>query len=632
VSVEPDVGRTAWARNLAAPLRAYLRAESASAAFLAVAVVAAVVWATVDAADYERVWTTTAAARVGSHALTLTLRDWVNSGLMTFFFFVVGLEARRELDIGELRDRRRLILPLAAAAAGIVLPIAIYLAFTQGRPGAHGWGVAMSSDTALTLGVLALVGRHVPDRLRAFVVTVLVFDDLIAILVLVTAYSSHLHALPLLIALAALVFAWLLVQLRVQVGVVYFAVGTLGWVAVHHGGIEPVVVGLLFGLLAPSGPRPRSELQRASDLFRRFREQPTPALARAAGTGVRLAVPPNERLQAAWLPLTTYVIVPLFAFANAGVSLRGGTLGAAVHSRVAIGIFCGYLLGKTVGVSLVTAAVARLAPRLRPPVGWLSVLIGSTAAASPFTLSLLIAAIALHGDELASAKVAVLATTLVAAPWAGLLARGALRLPVDTKIRALLGRAESMVDLAVPVDDERDHIRGPANARVTLVEYGDFECPFCGRAQDAIESVIGQTSDLRYVWRHLPLTDVHPHTQQAAEASEAAAKQGKFWEMHDVLLDHQDELEPDDLVRHAERLGLDVERFVSDVERHVGAGRIADDVDSAEQSGVAGTPTFFINGRRHWGEYDVDGLLRAVREARARARLAAPRPSRVRSG
>ena len=622
MSAEPAVGRTAWARNLAGPLRAYLRAESASAAFLAVAVVAAVVWATVDLGDYEHVWSTTAAVRIGGHALTLTLRDWVNSGLMTFFFFVVGLEARRELDLGELRDRRRLVLPFAAAAAGILVTIAIYLALTHGRPGAHGWGVAMSSDTALTLGVLALVGKRVPDRLRAFVVTVLVFDDLIALLVLVTAYSSHLHTLALLIAAAALAFAWLLVRLHVQVGIVYFAVGAVGWVAVRHGGIEPVVVGLLFGLLAPSAPRARSELQRASDLFRRFREQPTSELARAAGTGVRLAVPPNERLQAFWLPLTTYAIVPLFAFANAGVALRSGTLSAAVHSRVALGILGGYLIGKPLGISVATAAVARIAPRLRPPVGWLSVLVGSTAAASPFTLSLLIAAIALHGRDLASAKVAVLATALVAAGSAWLIARGVSLLDVDMKLRGLFGRAESTVDLAVPVDDERDHIRGPADARVTLVEYGDFECPFCGRAQDAIQSVLGRTRDLRYVWRHLPLTDVHPHTQQAAEASEAAAKQGKFWAMHDLLLDHQDELEPDDLVRYAEQLGLDVDRFVADVERHVGGGRIADDVDSAEQSGVAGTPTFFINGRRHWGAYDVDGLTRAVREARARARVA----------
>ena len=617
-----SVGRTAWARNLAAPLRAYLRAESAGAALLAGAVVAALVWATVDSGGYEHVWTTIASVRVGGHALTLTLRDWVNSGLMTLFFFVVGLEARRELDLGELRDRRRLVLPFTAAGVGMLLTAGVYLALTHGRPAAHGWGIALSSDTALTLGVLALVGKRVPDRLRAFVVSALVFDDLIALLVLVTAYSSRLRMEALLIAAAAFAVAWLLVRLHVQVGLVYVALGTLMWVAVRHGGIEPVVVGLLFGLLAPSAPRARSELQRASDLFRRFREQPTPELARAARTGVRLAVPPNERLQAFWLPVTTYVVVPLFAFANAGVPLRSGTLAAAVHSRVALGIFAGYLVGKPLGISLATAAVGRVARRLRPPVGWLSVLVGSAAAASPFTLSLLIAAIALHGRDLASAKVAVLATAVVAAVGAWSAARGVSMLAVDTKLRGLFGRAESTVDLAVPVDDVRDHIRGPADAVVTLVEYGDFECPFCGRAQDAIESVLGRTRDLRYVWRHLPLTDVHPHTQQAAEASEAAAKQGKFWQMHDVLLDHQDELEPEDLVRYAELLGLDVERFAADVERHVGGGRIADDVDSAEQSGVSGTPTFFINGRRHWGAYDVEGLTRAVREARARARVA----------
>jgi Na+/H+ antiporter NhaA len=623
VSSPAEVGRTAWARNLAATLRAYLRAESASAVFLVGAVAAAVVWATLDAAEYERVWTTTAAVRVGGHALTLTLRDWVNSGLMAFFFLVVGLEARRELDVGELRERRRLVLPFAAAATALFLPVGIYLAFTHGRAGAHGWGVAMSTDTALALGTLALLGKRVPDRLRAFVVTVLVFDDLIALLVIVLAYSSHVDAVPLVVAVAGIAAALLLVRLEVHRGGFYLALGVMTWIAAHEAGIEPVVVGILFGLLAYAAPSGRSELQRASDLFRRFREQPTPELARAARLGVRLAVSPNERLQAVYLPLSSYVIVPLFALANAGVPRRSGPLDAAIHSRVAFGIVLAYFVGKPVGVSLATAAVVRLAPRLRPPIGWLSTAVGGVAAASPFTVSLLIAAIALHGEELASAKLAVLACVAVAPPAAWLAIRSAGLLPVDAKLRAVLGRADSMVDLAVPVDDGRDHIRGPSDARVTLVEYGDFECPYCGRAESAIASVLGSTSDLRFVWRHLPLTDVHPHTEQAAEAAEAAAAHGKFWEMHDLLLDHQHELEPDDLVRYAEQLGLDVDRFVADVERHSGGGRIADDVDSAEQSGVAGTPTFFVNGRRHWGAYDVDGLTRAVREARARARVAA---------
>jgi Na+/H+ antiporter NhaA len=622
VSTEPAVGRTAWARSLAAPLRAYLRAASASAAFLAVAVAAAVLWATIDASSYERAWATTASLRFGSHALTLTLRDWLNSGLMTFFFFVVGLEARRELDVGELRDRRRLVLPFVAAAAGLFLPVGIYLALVHGHAGEHGWGVAMSSDTALTLAVLGLLGGRVPDRLRAYVVTVLVFDDLIALIVLVTAYSSHVHPLPLLVAFAGFLCAVALVRLGVRVGGVYFAVGIVSWVAAQKAGIEPVIVGLLWGLLAYAVPTGRTDLQRASDLFRRFREQPTPELARAARAGVRLAVSPNERLQALWLPVTSYGIVPLFALANAGVPLRGGPLDDAVHSRVALGIVLGYVVGKPLGISLATGIVSRIAPRLRPAVGWLSVLVGGVAAASPFTLSLLIAALALHGHDLASAKLAVIATSAAAPALAWLVVRSARFLPVDARLRALLGRAESIVDLASPVDDERDHIRGPADATVTLVEYGDFECPFCGRAEVAIDAVLGQTHDLRYVWRHLPLTDVHPHTQQAAEAAEAAAVQGKFWEMHDLLLDHQDELEPNDLVRHAEEIGLDAERFVADLERHVGAKRIADDVETAERSGVAGTPTFFINGRRHWGAYDTDNLLQAVREARARARVA----------
>jgi protein-disulfide isomerase len=201
--------------------------------------------------------------------------------------------------------------------------------------------------------------------------------------------------------------------------------------------------------------------------------------------------------------------------------------------------------------------------------------------------------------------------------WA--VVRAGALLPLDAKLRAVLGTAQSMVDLAVPFDPERDHVRGPADASVTLVEYGDLECPYCGRAQRAITELLGETADVRYVWRHLPLTDVHPHAQLAAEAAEAAAEQGRFWEMHDLLLAHQHALEPTDLVRYAEQLGLDTDRFVEDLRRHTGAPRIADDVDSAEQSGVAGTPTFFVNGRRHWGAYDVAGLTRSVKEARARA-------------
>jgi protein-disulfide isomerase len=164
------------------------------------------------------------------------------------------------------------------------------------------------------------------------------------------------------------------------------------------------------------------------------------------------------------------------------------------------------------------------------------------------------------------------------------------------RIRALLGTADVIVDLAVPVDPENDHIRGPGNAPITLVEYGDFECPHCGRAEPVTRELLRDFGDLRYVWRHLPLNDVHPHAQVAAEASEAAAVQGAFWEMHDLLLTHQDALAPKHLIGYARDLGLDVERFTQDLHRHLHAARVAEDVDGADLSTVSGTPTFFVTG------------------------------------
>jgi protein-disulfide isomerase len=188
------------------------------------------------------------------------------------------------------------------------------------------------------------------------------------------------------------------------------------------------------------------------------------------------------------------------------------------------------------------------------------------------------------------------------------------------RARQIAGTTEDIVDLAEDVDPERDHVRGADDAPVTLVEYGDYECPYCGQAEEVVrELLVSFGDDLRYVWRHLPLNDVHPHAQMAAEAAEAAAEQGQFWEMHDKLLAHQDDLTAKDIQRYADELGLDGERFWDDLRRRKYAERVGDDVTSADESGVAGTPSFFINGRRHQGAYDVPTLTAAVRAARARA-------------
>ncbi|MGZ6706036.1 MAG: Na+/H+ antiporter NhaA [Solirubrobacteraceae bacterium] len=616
-------GRTAWARSVPTPLRSFLSTETGSATVLLGATLAALVWVNVDQHSYDSVWHTVLAVRLGDHGIAQDLRAWVNSGLMAFFFFVVGLEARREFDIGELRERRRLALPLVAGAGGMAVAVGAYLAFNAGHGSAGGWGVAMSTDTAFALGVLALVGRRAPDRLRAFLLTAVVVDDLIALAVIATVYAQDVIVWPLLVA--AGLFALVLVAVRagIRPGLVYLALAAGAWAALLKSGVDPVVIGLAMGLVAYAAPAGREDLERATDLFRLFREQPTSELAREARLGLESAVSPNERLQQIWHPWTSYVIVPLFALANAGIVVDGSFLSRAASSPVTLGIVVGYVVGKPVGVVGGAWLVGRLTRgRLRPPVGWGAVLGGGVLAGVGFTVSLLIASLAFSGEQLAEAKLGVLVAAGCAALGGLGVVRGAALLPARARTRALLGGADAIVDLARPVDPERDHIRGPQDALVTLVEYGDFECPYCGQAEPAVRELLADFGDVRYVWRHLPLTDVHPHAQLAAEAAEAAGAQGRFWEMHDLLLGHQDALAPRDLLRYAEEIGVDLRRFREDMHSHGPAVAVADDIDSADLSGVSGTPTFFVNGRRHYGAYDIATLSSAVKAAGARATLA----------
>lgn len=605
------------------PLREFLRTETGGAAVLLAATVAALVWVNVHASSYDSFWETSLSIELGGAGVTLDLRHWVNSGLMTFFFFVLGLEARRELDLGELRERRRFLLPFLAAIGGMAAAVAIYLAFNGGRSSAQGWGVAMSTDTAFALGLLALVGPRFPDRLRAFMLTVVVVDDLVAIGVISTVYTDELNKSALLIAVA--LFGTVLVarMLRVRRGPVYFVLGAAVWVALLESGIEPVVVGLAMGLLAYAAPPDRSALERATERFRQFREQPTPELAQIARAEVRTAVSPNERLQLIWHPWSSYVVVPLFALANAGIAIDRDFLGRALTAPITLGVLFGYILGKPLGILGSTFLATRVSRgHLRPPVGWVAVAGGGTIAGIGFTIALLVATLAFDGPELEEAKLGILGAAASAGALTWLLFRATALLPRRARILALLGTAEPIVDLYIDVDTERDHVRGPLDAPVTVVEYGDFECPYCGRAEPVVRELLRDFADVSYVWRHLPLTDVHANAQLAAEAAEGAADQGKFWEMHDVLFTHQDALRFDDLVGYAEQLGLDIEQFTTFLTEHQGAVRVAEDVDSADLSGVSGTPTFFINGRRHYGAYDIGTLSAAVRAAGARAVIA----------
>jgi Na+/H+ antiporter NhaA len=616
--------RSAWARNLAAPVRDYLNTESAGAAALLAATVAALLWANSPWSDsYDSFWHTQLSIEIGSEGISMSLERWVNEGLMTLFFLVVGLEARREFDVGSLRERRRLALPLTAALGGMALPVVIYMAFNAGGSGAHGWGAAMSTDTAFALGVLALVAPRA-TRLRVRVLSVVVFDDLLALLVIATVYSDNVDLVPLAVAVGLF---GALAGLRYAPVAWRPPLATLAavamWVALFESGIEPLIAGLAVGLATSAYPPARTDLERVTELTRSFREQPTPELARSAQLGVTSAISPNERLQYRLHPWTSFVIVPLFALANAGIHVDGGLISDAATSPITLGILFGYVVGKPIGI--VTAVWLTSRPwvtGLRPAVSFPVLLGGGAAGGTGFTVSLLIASLAFDGQQLEEAKLGVLAAAIASTLLSWLVFRAIRRIPTERRARQLLGTAEDMLDLSDDVDPERDHVRGPDSAPVTLVEYGDYECSYCGQAEVVIRELLDEFGDeLRYVWRHLPLNDVHTHAQLAAEAAEAAGAQGQFWGMHDRLLATQDELTGRDLKRYAEELGLDLDRFVDDIHNHEHTDRIAEDVASADASGVAGTPSFFINGRRHQGAYDVDTLSRAVRTARGRARL-----------
>jgi Na+/H+ antiporter NhaA len=619
-------GRTLWRPVRLTPLRQFLRTETGSAALLAGATLTALIWANISNASYQHFWGTELLIREGGHGMSMDLRTFVNSGLMTLFFLVVGLEARREWDMGELRIRSRLTLPVLAGIGGMLVPIAIFLAFNIGQPTAHGWGTAMSTDTAFALGALALAGgSRLPDRVRTYLLTFSVVDDLAGIAVIASFYSSHVTVVPLVIGAVLLVVSGYLRRRRVRNGPVYLLIGLAAWVAFFNSGIDPIITGLVLGLLTCAYPAARENLEQATDAFRLFREQPTARLAEEAREVVRTAISPNDRLQEFYHPSTSFVIVPLFALANAGIVISGSFLAQAYASPVTLGIMIGYLAGKPIGTAGTAWLVSKVTKkRVAPPIGWGAVTGAGAVAAIGFTVSLLIASLAFTGTELAEAKLGILSGAICATVLTWAIFRGINLLPARTRLRALLGTGTTITDLVVSVDPERDHIRGPEDSFVTLVEYGDFECPYCGQAEPAIRELLRSHGELRFVFRHLPLTDVHPHAQLAAEAAEAADKQGRFWEMHDTLMDHQGALTTRDLVQYADNLGLDTAKFSADLKKHAGAARIAEDVDSADLATVSGTPTFFINGMRHYGAYDLATLQDAVRTAKSRAYIGAP--------
>ena len=513
----------------------------------------ALIWVNVDASSYDRIWTTRLSVHLGGAAISMDVRGWINSGLMSFFFLVVGLEARREFDVGEFRERPRIILPVLAGLGGMAGAIGLYLAINAGRTSVHGWGVAMSTDTAFALGMLALLGRHAPERLRGFILTLTVVDDIVGLVVIATVYTHHLTVGPLIIAAVLMALAMFAATLRIHYGLLYFALAAASWVALLESGVDPVVVGLAAGLIAYAAPPARIDLERTSDLFRDFREQPTAGMARQLRAGVRTAVSPNDRLQQLWHPWTSYIIVPLFGLANAGIRIDPGFLSEATPRPSLWG-------SPQVHRRQASRNHRRVRPRQQdderptPSGSWLDVRARRRNAGRDGLHRFAVRRYSrVHRNPIAGGhpRRTHCGNRGGPADLAGIPDHRRLPSPL---YRALLGQSPAIVDLADPVDPDRDHIRGPAYAAVTLVEYGDPNARTAGRrnshpgAADRFRRsslrVAPSTADGRT-----------PRAEMAAEASEAAAAQGAFWAMHDLLLDTKT-AGPQDLIRYAAELGL----------------------------------------------------------------------------
>lgn len=617
VQATDDAGQSRGGARLAT-VREFLSTEAGGAVVLLVASIAALAWANSAWREtYAALWSTEISLRIGDYVLALDLGHWINDGLMTFFFLLVGLEIRREFDMGEFRERRRIAVPVIAAIGGMVLPVLIFLALNAGTEGARGWAMVMATDTAFAVGVLALVGRRSSMRLRIFLLTLVIVDDVAAISVIAIFYSTDLQPLALIACIGLLgVMAWLR-WAGVAQPLAYVAVGVGAWLAAYEAGVHPTVAGVAMGLLTGAYAPRRATLQRAIGGARAFRQQPSPALATEAARRITSALSPNDRLQHAIHPWSSFVIVPVFALANAGVDLSGDLIGRVAGSPLAIGIILGLVVGKTVGIP----AGAWIATRQRLgglplSVGWPQLFAASAVAGIGFTVSLLIAELSYADALLEDAKLGILLGSALAAALSVAMFYGLSRVPAARLRRADARAARPLIDLVDRVDPVRDHIRGVADAPVTLLEYGDFECPHCGRAAPLIHELLTREyGRMRFVFRHLPLTDVHPNAALAAEAAEAAGAQGKFWEMHDVMFTNQDALLFADLTRYATELGLDVARFERDLTDGRYGAHVAQDIESAEASAVVGTPTFFINDVLYRGTRDIESLESAVERA-----------------
>jgi NhaA family Na+:H+ antiporter len=401
----------------------FVRIEASGGIFLLICAIIALVWANSALSEsYFHFWETELALGFGQVAFSLPLIEWINDGLMVIFFFVVGLEIKRQLSTGELSRPRRAVLPLAAALGGMLVPAAIYLIFNAGGPGEQGWGIPMATDIAFTLGVLALLGSRAPLSLKIFFTALAIADDLGAILVLAIFYSSDIHWISLLIAAVILGALIVLNRIRIYSPLPYAVLGIGLWLAFLESGIHPTIAGVLLAATIPTwgAPDTKALLAQCVSVLDEFdvpgsaQTNRVQVAAQTLETVADRMQSPAQRLEHSLLPWTTYFVLPVFALANAGVALE---FDQSLLSMVSIGVVLGLVLGKAIGVTLFAWIAVRLGLADLPRnVTMRQLFSASWLAGIGFTMSLFIAGNAFRGnlDLLNEAKAGILVASLLA--------------------------------------------------------------------------------------------------------------------------------------------------------------------------------------------------------------------------
>ena len=406
------------ARSVARPVNRFLHVEASGGLLLVASAVVALIWANSPwAASYRDLWSTEFTVGLGGHAITEDLRHWINDGLMTLFFFVLGLEIKQELTTGQLTRPRDAAVPAAGALGGMVVPALVFLAFNLGGTGVGGWGIPMATDVAFALGVLALLGDRVPPELKVMLLGLAIVDDVGAIIVIAAFYSAGLHLGWLAAAVGGLVLVVVLRRAKVRYLPLYVALGSGVWLATFESGIHATIAGVALGLLAPARPfLPEVDADRIADELSAD-QAVTAAEVRDISFRVRESIPVTERLQDVLHPWTSYLIVPVFALANAGVALSTRGLSDAARSPVTIGVAVGLVVGKLVGVAGGIAVAVRLGiGRLPAGVTTRHVLGMAGIAGIGFTVSIFVTGLAFDDPLLSDqATTGVLAASVIAA-------------------------------------------------------------------------------------------------------------------------------------------------------------------------------------------------------------------------